>query len=61
MLHGIEQMTGKVEIIEMVRQSWSNPRASAGALSGLPAFTGYIFGHPEAITFPVIIRNCRNY
>ena len=53
MMHGIEQMTGKVQIyrngaIEFVRPLKPVPVR----YPGLDAFKGYIFGHPEAVTFP---------
>ena len=53
MMHGIEQMTGKVQIyrhgvIEIARPL----EPVAVPYPGLDAFTGHIFGHPEAVTFP---------
>ncbi len=56
MLHGIEQMTGKVEIYRNGASELVKPLAPVPVhFPGVPAFTGHIFGHPEAITFP------RNY
>ena len=56
MLHGIEQMTGKVEIYRNGASELVKPLAPVPVhFPGLPAFTGHIFGHPEAVTFP------RNY
>ena len=53
MLHGIEQMTGKVEIYRNRASALVKPLAPVQVrYPGLPAFTGHIFGHPEAVTFP---------
>ncbi len=53
MIHGIEQMTGKVQIyrngaVELVSSLAPVPIH----YPGIPTFKGYIFGHPEAVTFP---------
>ena len=56
MLHGIEQMTGMVEIYRNGAPELVKPLVPVPVqFPGLPAFTGHIFGHPEAVTFP------RNY
>lgn len=53
MLHGIEQMTGKVKIYRSSAYELTKPLAPVVVeYPGLPSFIGHIFGHPEAITFP---------
>ena len=53
MLHGIEQMTGRVKIYREGAFEMTKPLAPVPvSYPGLPSFMGYIFGHPEAITFP---------
>ena len=53
MLHGIEQMTGKVEIYQNGALELVKPLTPVPVrFPGLPTFNGYIFGHPEAVTFP---------
>lgn len=53
MLHGIEQMTGRVKIFRNGAFELTEPLAPISVLyPGLTAFKGYIFGHPEAVTFP---------
>ena len=53
MLHGIEQMPGRVKIYREGAFEMTKPLAPVPvSYPGLPSFMGYIFGHPEAITFP---------
>lgn len=53
MLHGIEQMTGKVRIYRNGAFELTKPMAPVSVrFPGLTPFQGYIFGHPEAVTFP---------
>ena len=53
MMHGIEQMTGKVQIYRNGAIEFARPLESLEVrYPGLDAFKGHIFGHPEAITFP---------
>ena len=53
MLHGIEQMTGRVKIFRNGAFELTKPLAPISVLyPGLTPFKGYIFGHPEAVTFP---------
>lgn len=53
MIHGIEQMTGKVQIYRNGAAELANPLAPVPIhYPGIPTFKGYIFGHPEAVTFP---------
>lgn len=53
MLHGIEQMTGKVKIFRRGEYQLVKPLEPVTvAYPGLRPFTASIFGHPEAITFP---------
>ena len=53
MLHGIEQMTGKVRIFRKAAFELTQPMAPVLVrYPGITPFQGYIFGHPEAVTFP---------
>ena len=53
MLHGIEQMTGNVRIFRNGVIELTKPLVPVSVhYPGLPRFKGYIFGHPEAVTFP---------
>ena len=53
MMHGIEQMTGKVQIYRNGAIEFARPLEPVPVpYPGLDAFKGYIFGHPEAVTFP---------
>ena len=53
MIHGIEQMTGKVQIYRNGAVELASPLAPVPVhYPGIPTFKGYIFGHPEAVTFP---------
>lgn len=53
MMHGIEQMTGKVQIYRNGAIEFAKPLESLPVrYPGLDAFKGHIFGHPEAVTFP---------
>ena len=53
LLHGIEQMTGKVKIFRGGEYELVKPLESVTvAYPGLRPFKASIFGHPEAISFP---------
>ena len=53
MLHGIEQMTGKVRIFRDGAHELTEPLEPVTVrYPGLTPFQGHIFGHPEAVTFP---------
>jgi saccharopine dehydrogenase-like NADP-dependent oxidoreductase len=53
MLHGIEQMTGKVRIFRNGAYELTEPLVPVTVrYPGLTPFRGHIFGHPEAVTFP---------
>jgi saccharopine dehydrogenase-like NADP-dependent oxidoreductase len=53
MLHGIEQMTGKVRIFRNGAYELTEPLVPVTVgYPGLTPFQGHIFGHPEAVTFP---------
>ena len=53
MVHGIEQMTGKVQIYRDGASEFVRPLAPVPVhYPGISTFKGYIFGHPEAVTFP---------
>ena len=53
MVHGIEQMTGKVQIYRKGTVELARPLSPVPIhYPGMPTFKGYIFGHPEAVTFP---------
>ena len=53
MMHGIEQMTGQVKIFKNGIFKMVKPLQKVHVnYPGLSTFTGNIFGHPEAITFP---------
>ena len=53
MLHAVEQMTGKVKIYQDSAYRMVKPLQAINVeYPGLPNFTGNIFGHPEAVTFP---------
>ena len=53
MVHGIEQMTGKVQIYRDGAAEFVRPLAPVPVhYPGISTFKGYIFGHPEAVTFP---------
>ena len=53
MVHGIEQMTGKVQIYRDGAIELTRPLAPVPVhYPGKSTFKGYIFGHPEAVTFP---------
>ena len=53
MLHAVEQITGKVQIYQDSVYKMVKPLQAINVeYPGLPNFTGNIFGHPEAVTFP---------
>ena len=53
MVHGIQQMTGKVQIYRDGAIELARPLAPVPVhYPGKSTFKGYIFGHPEAVTFP---------
>ena len=64
MLHAIEQMTGKVKIYQDSGYTMVKPLQTINVeYPGLPNFSGNIFGHPEAVTFPYYfseLKDCIN-
>lgn len=53
MIHAVEQMTRRVSVFRSGDFEMVRPLAPVSVhYPGLPSFTGSIFGHPEAITFP---------
>ena len=53
MIHAVEQMTGRVSVFRSGDFEMARPLVPVSVhYPGLPSFTGSIFGHPEAITFP---------
>ena len=53
MMHGIEQMTGRVKVFQDGAFKMDRPLKKINVkYPGLNNFNGNIFGHPEAVTFP---------
>ena len=53
MMHGIEQMTGRVKVFQDGAFKMVRPLKKINVkYPGLTNFSGNIFGHPEAVTFP---------
>ena len=53
MLHGVEQMTGKVKIFTEGGFTLVKPLQARNVnYPGIAPFIGNVFGHPEALTFP---------
>ena len=53
MMHGIEQMTGRVKVFQDGAFKMVRPLKKINVkYPGLNNFNGNIFGHPEAVTFP---------
>tara|TARA_B100000674_G_scaffold474822_1_gene467209 strand:- start:580 stop:1734 length:1155 start_codon:yes stop_codon:yes gene_type:complete len=61
MIHGIEQITGKVKIYENNNFKMIKPLKKLKlTYPNLGTYSSYIFGHPEAITFPYHNKNILN-
>ena len=53
MMHGVEQMTGRVKVFQDGDFKMVRPLKKINVkYPGLTNFNGNIFGHPEAVTFP---------
>ena len=53
MMHGVEQMTGRVKVFQDGAFKMVRPLKKINVkYPGLTNFNGNIFGHPEAVTFP---------
>lgn len=53
MIHGIEQITGKIKIFKDSKFQMVNPlKKLEVSYPNIGNFSAFIFGHPEAITFP---------
>ena len=53
MMHGVEQMTGRVKVFQDGAFKMIRPLKKINVkYPGLTNFNGNIFGHPEAVTFP---------
>ena len=53
MMHGVEQMTGRVKVFQDGDFKMVKPLKKINVkYPGLTNFNGNIFGHPEAVTFP---------
>jgi saccharopine dehydrogenase-like NADP-dependent oxidoreductase len=53
MMHGVEQMTGRVKVFQDGAFKMVRPLKKIKVkYPGLTNFNGNIFGHPEAVTFP---------
>ena len=53
MMHGVEQMTGRVKVFQGGAFKMIRPLKKINVkYPGLTNFNGNIFGHPEAVTFP---------
>ena len=53
MMHGVEQMTGRVKVFQNGAFKMVRPLKKIKVkYPGLTNFNGNIFGHPEAVTFP---------
>jgi len=53
MIHGIEQITGKIKIFKDGKFQMVNPlKKLEVSYPNIGNFSAFIFGHPEAITFP---------
>ena len=61
MIHGIEQITGKVKIFSNNSFKMINPlKELKVSYPNLGTYCSYIFGHPEAITFPYYHKDILN-
>ena len=61
MIHGIEQITGKVKIFKDGKFQMVNPlKKLEVSYPNIGNFSAFIFGHPEAITFPHHFKDLLN-
>ena len=61
MIHGIEQITGKIKIFKDGRFQMVNPlKKLEVSYPNIGNFSAFIFGHPEAITFPHHFKDLLN-
>ena len=61
MIHGIEQITGKVKIFKAGKFEMVNPLEELKvSYPNIGTYSAFIFGHPEAITFPYHFKNLLN-
>ena len=61
MIHGIEQITGKVKVLKDGKFEMVNPLEELKvSYPNIGTYSAFIFGHPEAITFPYHFKNLLN-
>ena len=61
MIHGIEQITGKIKIFKDGKFQMVNPlKKLEVSYPNIGNFSAFIFGHPEAITFPHHFKDLLN-
>lgn len=61
MIHGIEQITGKAKIFKDGKFVMVNPlKEQEVSYPNIGTYNAYIFGHPEAITFPYHFKDILN-
>ena len=61
MIHGIEQITGKVKVFKDGKFQMVNPlKELEVSYPNIGTFSAFIFGHPEAITFPYHFKDLLN-
>ena len=61
MIHGIEQITGKVKVLKDGKFEMVNPLEELKvSYPNIGTYSAFIFGHPEAITFPYHFKDLLN-
>ena len=61
MIHGIEQITGKIKVFKDGKFQMVNPlKELEVSYPNIGNFSAFIFGHPEAITFPHHFKDLLN-
>ena len=61
MIHGIEQITGKIKVFKDGKFQMVNPlKEIEVSYPNIGNFSAFIFGHPEAITFPHHFKDLLN-
>ena len=61
MIHGIEQISGKVKILKDGKYKMVNPlKELEVSYPNIGTYSAFIFGHPEAITFPYHCKDLLN-
>ena len=61
MIHGIEQITGKVKVLKDGKFEMVNPLEEIKvSYPNIGTYSAFIFGHPEAITFPYHFKDLLN-